>query len=60
MSKQRDEKLPADDAKRARDDVLKRMLKTPPKTHAGKPGKAPAPPGRRKLKLAKPRATDDC
>jgi hypothetical protein len=54
--KEPDNRLPDDEATRARDDVLKRMLRTPPKTHAGKPGKAPVPAGRKKLKLLKPRA----
>jgi hypothetical protein len=56
MPKQPDEPRSEAEAKQARDDVLKRMLKTPPKTHTGKSGKAPAPAKRKKLKLLKPRS----
>jgi len=41
--KQPDEKLPKKEADKARDATLARMLKTPPKTHTGKPGKSRAP-----------------
>ncbi|MGD9966456.1 MAG: hypothetical protein AB7T59_08055 [Hyphomonadaceae bacterium] len=37
--KQPDEKLPPDEAERARDEAPRRMLKTPPKPHKDEPKK---------------------